>query len=304
MGVVCLESLWKEKLLNKGWPKYCVDKYPSFLAFSTLAQYNTCLKKKFWEFYTSNEYTFPPNDYDLLPIIVTFLNDEAEKSDRPESMLKSMTSALKHWATANDLCIDQKLLDNFVKALIRVNTIKPKGRTKILPIQAFLEMFRKLGHNEGLKMCKLRQKTITLLAFAAMCRPSDIAPSVGFKRRQINFVKEGMVIKFFGTKTDASRTGYEILIKRASETIIDPVQCMEDYLARTKSLVTDQDEGPVFISLKSPFTALSASGVADTLNKCIVEAGLKQTGGFSARCFRPTHATAYVSSGVEHHITR
>ena len=105
MDVVRLEGIWKEKLLNKGWSKCCVDKYPNFLADSTLAQYNTCLKK-FWDFYTSNGYKYPPNDSNLLSIIVTFLNNESEKTDRPESMLKSMTSALKHWILANEFCID------------------------------------------------------------------------------------------------------------------------------------------------------------------------------------------------------
>ena len=52
-----------------------------------------------------------------------------------------------------------------------------------------------------------------------------------------------------------------------------------------------------------PYAPLSAAGVADTLNKSIKEAGLKNS-GFSARSFRPTGATAYVTTGVENHISR
>ena len=79
------------------------------------------------------------------------------------------------------------LMDNFWKALIRVNTLCPKGRTNILPSQLFMFMFRKRGHNDRLTLSQLRQKTIPLLAFAAICRPSKIAPKIGFQRKQIEF---------------------------------------------------------------------------------------------------------------------
>ena len=46
------------------------------------------------------------------------------------------------------------------------------------------------------------------------------------------------MIKFFGIKTDSSRTGHEVLIKKGAEEIIDPVQSMKDYLSRTHSLIT------------------------------------------------------------------
>ena len=78
---------------------------------------------------------------------------------------------------------------------------------------------------------------------------------------------------------------------------------MKDYLIKTSTLVVSGELSPVFISLRAPYSTLSASGVAKILNECIKEAGLSES-DFSARCFRPTGATAYVSSGVEHHITR
>lgn len=180
VDVVRLEDIWERKLLAEGWPRACVEKYPNFLASSTLGQYNACLKK-FHTFCIINDYAFPPKIDYVLAVIVNFLNHEAEKSERPESLLKSLSSALKHWLKAHDLQVHHELLDNFMKALIRINTIRPKGRTKILPIQLFMSMFRDWGHNDLLTLGRLRQKAITLLAFAAMCRPSDIAPTCGFK---------------------------------------------------------------------------------------------------------------------------
>ena len=78
-----------------------------------------------------------------------------------------------------------------MKALIIVNTLCLKGRTKILPIQLFMSMFTKWGHNDLLTRSQLRQKTITLLTFAAMCCPSDIAPKIGFNRKQIELKEDG-----------------------------------------------------------------------------------------------------------------
>ena len=296
--MVCLEDLWKQKLLALNWPRQCIDKYNKFLAPSSLSQYNAYIKK-FHTFCARNEFY----EYQSLAAIVAFMNEEAEKSERPESMLKSVLSALKHWFRAKDVNINFDLLENFSKALIRVDTVRPKGRTKILPIQLFVSLFKKWGENDNLSLKQLRQKAITLLAFAAMCRPSDIAPKIGFFRHQLKFNDDGsLTINFFGTKTDSSRTGHEILIKKSSDHIICPVKTLQAYLCRTEQFVKEQN-APVFLTLNMPYAALSAAGVADTLNKSIEEAGLKNS-GYSARSFRPTGATAYVTSGVENHITR
>ena len=95
-----------------------------------------------------------------------------------------------------------------------------------------------------------------------------------------------MVIQFFGTKTDSSCTGHEVLIKKGTEEIIDPVQSMKDYLTHTHSLITQGRDSLVFLTLNSPFRGLSVADVADTLNKCVKEAELDEP-GYSACLFRP-----------------
>ena len=97
-----------------------------------------------------------------------------------------------------------------------------------------------------------------------------------------------MVIQFFGTKTDSSRTGHEVLIKKGTEEIIDPVQSMKDYLSRAHSLITQGRDSPFFSHSQFHFRLLVQ------LNEP----------GYLARSFRPTEATAYVASGVETHVTR
>ena len=66
---------------------------------------------------------------------------------------------------------------------------------------------------------------------------------------------------------------------------------MKDYLSGTHSLITQGCDSLVFLTPNSPFSGLTAAGVADTLNKCVKEAGLDEP-GYLARLFRPTGATA------------
>ena len=71
----------------------------------------------------------------FLAIIITFLNQVAEKSERPEYIFKSMSSALKHWLKAKKkkLQVQYDILDKFVKALIRVETTRQKAELKYCP---------------------------------------------------------------------------------------------------------------------------------------------------------------------------
>ena len=55
--------------------------------------------------------------------------------------------------------------------------------------------------------------------------------------------------------------------------------------------------GPVFLSLNRPYKGLTATGIANILNKSIELVGLKSQ-GFSAKCFRPSGATSAVEAGV------
>ena len=112
-----------------------------------------------------------------------------------------------------------------------------------------------------------------------------------------------MVIQFFGKKTGFSCTSHEVLIKKGTKEIIDPVQSMKDYSSRRHSLITQGRDSPVFLTLNFPFSGLSAADVADMLNKWVKGAGLDEAGN-SARSFRPTGATAYITSGIETHRTR
>ena len=189
-------------------------------------------------------------------------------------------------------------MTHFMYALIKHGTLSPQGRTPIPPIQPILALFKKWECNESLSIDKLRQKCISLLCLTAMCRPSDIAPRLGFFRRQIRFNDDNSAtITFFGIKNDSQRKGFEIKLSPASDQSLDPVKALKCYLQRTsENGVTDGDTH-VFRSLNSPADGISASTVAKVLRSCLSEAGLADE--YTARSFRAAGATAAVKSGCE-----
>ena len=93
-------------------------------------------------------------------------------------------------------------------------TTESMVNSRVMPLEPFHELFYTRGENEKLCIDKLRQKIITLLAFALMLRASDLAPKwvvfdsvnptnekLVLKRNQINFEDEGsLTVKFLGTK--------------------------------------------------------------------------------------------------------
>ncbi|GFN91423.1 reverse transcriptase/ribonuclease h/methyltransferase [Plakobranchus ocellatus] len=194
-------------------------------------------------------------------------------------------------------------IDTFVKALIKADTKRPAGRTKVMPTNNFVKLFKNWGANENLSLRRLRQKAVTLLALTAMCRPSDLAPRVGFMRDQIHFNDDGsMTVLFYGIKNDTDRHGFEVRIGRSECVLTDPVLCLKDYIRRTNQNITESQKQPVFITLLPPFKALSAQSVGTILRQSIADAGLDES--FTPRSYRPTGATEAVVGGVEPYVAR
>lgn len=140
-----------------------------------------------------------------------------------------------------------------------------------------------------------------------MTRPSDMAPHAVrldpdtmciehllFTTDQVQFNDDGsMTIVFFGIKNDAHRRGFEVCIPAASDSTVDPVSALQQYLLCTahKRL---QTKSPVFLSLKAPYQAHKSISIADVLEESIERAEL-QGQGFTARSFRPTAASPAVT---------
>lgn len=188
-------------------------------------------------------------------------------------------------------------------ALVKSGTVSPMQRSHVMPVEPFTDLFRGWPNNSELSIKQLRLKAITLFAITAMLRPSDIAPksvifdpSTGSQRR-ITFNKDQIVftdngdakITFLGTKNDTTRTGFQVILRKATDSKIDPVRTLKDYIARTDAYRHSSSD-PVFLTLAAPYRALTADSIASILQDSIRLAGLGDR-GFTAKDFRPTGAT-------------
>ena len=195
-------------------------------------------------------------------------------------------------------------------ALIKSGTKVVMKKSKVMPVEPFHKLFKSWKENSLLSVKQLRLKAITLLAFALMLRPSDIAPKavnfnpednsvckMVFSVDQLSFMENGdLKVVFHGIKNDTKRDGFEVSIPPSSDMDMDPVSCLRAYIDQT-SIVRPIDN-PVFISLKKPYHALTAATIANILEEAIVLSGLSLQ-SYSAKCFRPTGATRAIEAGED-----
>ena len=303
-----MESIWKERLIEKNWSPRAAQQIQFCLAPSTLRIYNNniCKLQQFCEL---RNIQFPPTSSG---IIADFLCSIADSSSRPRSALNVAHAAITFYfrITNQPNPCDQNI-GYLMTALVKSGTVSTIKKPNILPAQPFTDLFTKLGDNEKMSLKDLRMKTIVLLAFAFMLRPSDIAPksvvydgstgdvtSLVFNTNNIRFEDNGnLTIVFHGIKNDLRRDGFVTTIPSLDNSILDPVRCLKMYIERTDS-VRPTDSKPVFISLSKPFKALSASSIGQILQNAIKMAGLDST-KYSAKSFRPTGATRAIEAGLD-----
>ena len=254
--MVRLESFWLNKFSARHWNENCFKVYHHFLAESTLEQYNSYLTK-YKDFCVNSYGEFPPQVALREASVTGFLFSICQKSKRPRSIVKMAWAAITHLYDSLELNVRSGDMSHFMQALVKRFTSCPQGRTPIPPIQPILNVFRKWGCNEKLPIEKLRQKCIALLCLTAMCRPSDIAPNIGFLRKQIQFNSDKSAVK-----NDTNRKGFEIRLTAATEKLVDPVESLRCYLQPTNDLNKECGNGPVFRSLTSQSERIGPSTVA------------------------------------------
>ena len=156
-------------LLSLSWSDESTSVYANYLAKSSRDQYNRYLTQ-FKEFCTdSYDSPFPLARDRLNPMIADFLCMKASESERPESVLRTSSSALLNYLVtigySNPITFE---IQNLIKALIKCETKQPAGRTKVMPIAHFMQLFsdHNWADNNNISISKLRQKTISLLTLS------------------------------------------------------------------------------------------------------------------------------------------
>ena len=310
MAPVRLESLWTTRLRCLGWSKRAAIQSLLSLSQSTIRTYNSYVVK-YIEFCEHKNVDF--SDESNISTISEFLSCLAGQSNRPESMLKVTSAAITclFEALGKHSPMNHPDLKRLVSGIVKSGTSVPMQRTKPMPIQPFIDLFTTFGDNDTMPLRHLRMKALTLVALTCMTRPSDLAPkgvtldksdlsinNIVLSLDNIHFNEDhSMTIHFFGIKNDTLRSGFEVNIPHNSDNpIMDPVSCLQKYIDRT-NVYRDKEKRPLFISLTSPFKAISSARIAFILDEVIALAGLSEK-GFSAKSFRPTGATIAVNSGV------
>jgi len=292
-----------------GWSQRCTEQFLLHWSPTTLDQYNRYISK-FYDFCASESIVFPCYEESN---IASFLCHIADSSARPKSQLNGSLAALTCLfdATGSHNPLHDDRLRKLVDGLIKSATKAPMTKTPVMPIRPFHDMFHSWEDNDKLSIKDLRIKVICLLALVFMLRPSDIAPKAKclnteslaseqlvFGVDQVSFEENGnLTLKFHGIKNDYSRDGFTVSVPPASDSKVDPVCALKTYIERTQQARESVPNQPVFLSLLRPYNALSAKSISGVLASAIELAGMGGK-GFSAKCFRPTGATAAVDTGL------
>lgn len=306
LEVVCLESIWSKRLERKGWSERLQKQLPYYWAKSTLELYNRLLNK-LKKFCVDTYYIFPPRDSE---VIAEFLCFVADSSPRPRSQLVTTSAAITCLYEGLGLrnIMDDPDLRKLVTALIKSGTCAPRIRSSIIPLEPFHAKFREWPDNDQLDVKSLRMKTLVLLAFVLMLRPSDVAPKaqtynpildiseqVQFSTDNLSFNGDGsLTVIFYGIKNDYHRDGFSVHVPPASDSRLDPVNSLRVYIEKTS--IYRGNSGPVFMSLNKPYRALGSSTISKILQEAIDIVGLQ--GLYTPKCFRPSGATYAIESNI------
>ena len=319
MDTICLAGIWRSHLEARGWSQAACERLPLCLADTTHRNYDRYIRD-FFNFCNVHGVPFPPFDS---AVIADYFLHKCSTLDRPHSTVRCVSAALSalYETTGRHNPAQDPFVTRLTQAIVKSGTRAPMARAAVMDISAFVRLFRSWPDNESLTLQQLRLKTITLLALALMLRPSDIAPlarrydaSADFTDRfvmttdQLQFTSDGFLqVTFLGIKNDSQRTGFQVTLPPNPDLKLDPVVTLRTYLSRTDSMRCTTTKPmrctttkPVFLSLVRPYSAISASTVAQVLGKAIGAAeafGLAP--GHRPKDFRPTSATRAVQLGFD-----
>lgn len=149
-----------------------------------------------------------------------------------------------------------------------------------------------MGDSKKIKLELLRNRCIALVAFTAICRPSDI---YGLSTKDIIFNDndESVQINFIGNKTDKQKEGnIKTVFSNKNQKEICPIDNLKQYIERTKSIRGDLNY--LWITLSHSTQRLSLNSINKIMKKIAVEASNQNA---TAGSFRPSGVNAAIEEG-------
>lgn len=242
----------------------------------------------------------------LVPMPVEVLAEYTElatrRSVRPRSLLSLIATVvnLVHDALHEPSPARHHLFERLRKAVQLTRTTQPVQRGIPVPAELIAHVLHAWGANDTMPLERLRAKLCALLGFVGLCRPSDITlPRAG--QVAVAPAHDCLVICMLGFKNDYQAKGASVRIWRASDALLDPVECYLAWMRRTDAMrpadPAERARWPVVIKLREPHDGLTAATVCRILNEFIVAGGGDRS-LMSARCFRRGGASLAIAREV------
>ena len=139
MENIRLADIWEHTVKRQGWSERAAAQLKFSWAKSTIKQYDRYIKA-FESFCDENGHDFPPNA-DSTFVFADFLCNVADKSERPESLLKMHTAALAclYEGIGSFNPMKDPYIQRLVTALVKAGTKRPAKRTSVMPIKPFYD---------------------------------------------------------------------------------------------------------------------------------------------------------------------
>ncbi|XP_053404917.1 uncharacterized protein LOC128558753 [Mercenaria mercenaria] len=238
-----VETIWSTRLRVLGWQSTVAKTVSFSIAPTTLKTYNKCINQ-YVQFCRQHHVDFSDNTNTAT--LAKFLYEQAIKTERPESSLNLTSAAITFLfeALGKSSPMHNPDIRRLIVGLVKTGTKKPMKRNSPMPIQPFVDLFHKWGDNASLTLKQLRQKTLTIMAFTFMARPSDLAPrseilnsdsssleSIVLSLTDVTFEEDGhLTINFWGIKNDTNRQGFRVSVPSNSDTLMDLATCLQEYV--------------------------------------------------------------------------
>lgn len=185
------------------------------------------------------------------------------------------------------------LVKRLMKGCFNVNPPKPRYESTWDP-NVVLQLMVVSGPNEELNFKFLTRKMVTAIALASLLRVSEIASiakdSVIFSEHDVRF----SLLK--PRKSQKSGPLQSFCIKRATEPLVCPVDCIGQYVYRTDFIRNDDNMSNLLVALKKPHRKVTGSTVGKWIKSFLIDAGVDAS--FSAHSTRGAAASKALKEGV------
>jgi integrase len=219
--------------------------------------------------------------------IARYIAEEAERL-KPATLTRRLASlAIAHRSRGLPNPTASELVRSVLQGIRRVKGTAQKAAKPLLKEDLFT-ILDKMGHS----LKDERDRSLMLIGFAGGFRRSELT---GLNVKDLEFVRQGLIITLRHSKTDQSGNGRKIGIP-FGRTRHCPVQATENWLQRA-SIISGSLYRPIGKGGHMAVSRLSSDAVPDIIKHALEKAGINSA-GYSGHSLRSGFATSAAMAGV------